>query len=238
MPRGPGAAAWRDIQEATERILPFYDRVNFANTFGRIPFWRDRLARTATAADVVLELGSGPGSFARLLGARAVYCLEPSIMMARVARKRLPGDRFGLSRGVAEALPFRTASVDRVYCSFSFRQFFDKLAAIHEMARVLRPGGEAHILEALRPREGLRRAFMDSWLTIGVPAVVSILVPRRVRRGWREPPFVAFVRSYAAMDSAEAYADAMRASGFTDVRLDYLSMRSVFHLRGVRARST
>src|SRR3989304_3863345 len=131
MPRGPGAAAWRDLQEATERILPFYDRVNFANTFGRIPFWRDRLARPASAADVVLELGSGPGSFARLLGARAVYCLEPSIMMARGARKRLPGGRFGPSRGAAAALPFRTASVDRVYCSFSFRQFFDKLAAIH-----------------------------------------------------------------------------------------------------------
>src|SRR3989304_8439818 len=75
MPRGPGAAAWRDIQEATERILPFYDRVNFANTLGRIPFWRDRLARTATAADVVLELGSGPGSFARLPRPRARYWL-------------------------------------------------------------------------------------------------------------------------------------------------------------------
>src|SRR3989304_1630308 len=89
MPRGPGAAAWRDIQEATERILPFYDHVNFANTFGRIPFWRDRLARTATAADIVLELGSGPGSFARLLRARAVDCLQPSTMPGKAARERL-----------------------------------------------------------------------------------------------------------------------------------------------------
>src|SRR3990172_8132681 len=86
MPRGTDAAAWRDVQEATERIVPFYDRVNFVNTFGRIPFWRGRLARTAEPDHSVLEIGSGPGSFARLLRARRVYCLDPSRTMLRTAR--------------------------------------------------------------------------------------------------------------------------------------------------------
>jgi len=94
------------------------------------------------------------------------------------------------------------------------------------------------MLEAARPPPGLRRAFMDSWLTIGVPAVLAVLVPRRVRRAWEEPPFAAFVRSYEAMEPPEAYAAAMRSSGFSDVQLHYLSMRTVFHLAGVRARTT
>ncbi len=231
-------AAWRDVQSATERVLPFYDRVNFMNTFGRIPFWRERVARTAGRDDVVLEIGSGPGSFARLLRARRVFCLDPSKTMLGTSRRGLPGDAYRFVNGVAEGLPFRTASVDKVYCSFSFRQFPDKSRAIVEMARVLRPGGELHILEAARPPPGLRRAFMDSWLTIGVPAVVTVLVPRAVRRGWEEPPFEAFVRSYAAMDAPETYAHRLRAEGLDPVRLTYLSMRAVFHLRGVKPRTT
>ncbi len=238
MPRGADAAAWRDVQEATERIVPWYDRVNFVNTFGRVWFWRQRLAGLVRPDDVVLEIGSGPGSFARLVRARRVHCVDPSPSMARVARERLGDGPHRFVNGVAEDLPFRAGSVDKVFCSWSFRQFFDKRAAIREIVRVLRPGGELHILEAARPPPGLRRAFMDSWLAIGVPAIVTVLVPRRVRRRWEEQPFAAFVRSYAAMEPPEAYADAMRASGFSDVALDYLSMRSVFHLQGVRARTT
>jgi len=230
--------AWRDVQAATERVVPFYDRVNFVNTFGRIPFWRERLARTATAHDVVLEIGSGPGSFARLLTATRVFCLDPSRLMLGLAADRLSGDGYRFVGGVAERLPFRTASLDKVYCSFSFRQFPDKGEAIREIARVLRPGGAAHILEAARPPPGLRRAFMDSWLTIGVPAVVTALVPRGHRRQWAEHPFAAFYRSYAAMEPPERYADGMRGAGLTGVRLQYLSMRTVFHLQGAKPRTT
>ncbi len=235
----PGAeAAWRDVQAATEQIVPYYDRVNLVNTFGRVPFWRERLARTAGSDDIVLEIGSGTGSFARLVGARRVYCLDPSPLMVHVARERLGDGSYRYLNGVAEGLPLQDASVDRAYCSFSFRQFFDKRAAIAEVARVLRPGGQFHVLDAGRPPPGLRRAFMDSWLTIGVPTIVSVLVPRRVRREWAEQPFAAFVRSYEAMEPPEAYADAMRDRGFGPVRLRYLSMGTVFHLSGVRSRTT
>ena len=235
--RGADAAGWRDLRESTERLLPWYDRVNFANTFGRVPSWRRRVASTAYPEDVALEIGSGPGSFARLLRARRVVCLDPSRVMLAASRQTLGGACRFVS-GVAERLPFRAETVDKVYCSFAFRQFPDKRAAIREVARVLRPGGEFHVLDAARPPPGLRRAFMDAWLGVGVPTVVALLVPRRVRREWPEPPFVSFVRSYRAMEPPEAYGDAMRASGFSAVRLDYLSMRSVFHLQGVRGSTT
>ena len=238
MALGAGAADWRDLRESTERLVPWYDRVNLANTFGRVPSWRRRVAGTARPGDVALEIGSGPGSFALLLNARRVYCLDPSVRMLAASRGRLGGVAYRFVRGVGERLPFRAGTVDRAYCSFAFRQFPDKRAAIREVARVLRPGGELHVLDAARPPPGVRRAFMDAWLAVGVPAVVALLVPRRVRREWPEPPFASFVRSYREMEPPEAYADAMRASGFSDVRLAYLSMRSVFHLRGVRGSTT
>lgn len=232
------AAEWRGVLDAIESFLPYYERVNLANTFGQLPLWRARVAGTAGSDEAVLEIGTGPGGFARHLRARRVYCLDPSAPMLALARRRLMDGRYRLLAGLGEQIPLRTASVDRVYCAFSFRDFFDKPAAIREIARVLRPGGTVHILEAVRPPPGMRRAIMDSWLRFGVPAVVSALVPRRVRQRWREQPFAAFVRTYDAMAPPEAYASALQESGFSETGVEYLSMRSVFYLRGVRARTT
>ena len=134
-------AAWREVETAIENLLPYYERVNLVNTFGRLPFWRERLARTAKPDEAVLEIGSGPGSFARLVHARRVYCLDPSGTMLDMARRELPGSGYRFLSGVAERLPIRTASLDRVFCSFSLRDFLDKPGAVREVARVLRPGG-------------------------------------------------------------------------------------------------
>ena len=237
-PEGMGPSEWRAVESAIESFLPYYERVNLANTFGRLPLWRQSVASTARRNDVVLDIGSGSGGFARLLRARRVLCLDPSRAMIDHARRALAGDGYRFLSGLGERIPLRHGSVDKVYCSFSFRDFLDKRVAIGEIARVLRPGGELHVLEASRPPPGWRRAFMDSWLRFGVPAVVAALVPSRTRQRWGEPPFAAFVRTYDALGSPESYLAALRESGFASAGLEYLSMRSIFHLWGVRPRTT
>lgn len=236
-PEAMGREEWRAVERAIEGLLPYYERVNLANTFGRLPFWRQRVASTADPENVVLEIGSGPGGFARHLHARQVLCLDPSHRMIDHARRKLAGNDFHFLSGLAEHIPIRDESVNKVYCSFSFRDFLDKRAALRDIARVLRPGGELHVLEASRPPPGWRRAIMDGWLRFGVPAVVTALVPRETRRRWHEPPFTAFVRTYEALGSPDSFLTLMKESGFDDVRLEYLSMRSVFHLWGVRPRT-
>lgn len=231
------AAEWRGVLGAIEGILPDYERVNFANTFGQLPLWRDHVARGGRPEDVALDIGSGPGGFARRIRARRVYCLDPSRPMLRMASEGLGEGRYRFLAGLAESIPLRDGAVDAVYCSFSFRDFLDKRAAVCEMARVLRPGGRLHVLDATRPPPGWRRKFMDTWLNVGVPVVVRLLVPRR-RQTWSEPPFASFVRTYEAMASAESCGDLLRREGFEDVGHKYLSMRSIFHLWGVRERTT
>jgi ubiquinone/menaquinone biosynthesis C-methylase UbiE len=237
-PEGMGPEEWRSVEKAIESILPYYERVNLANTFGRLPLWRQHVASTARPGDVVLEIGSGPGGFARRLCARSVVCLDPSREMLAHARTGLAENGYRFLSGLAEHIPLRDASVDKVYCSFSFRDFLDKESAIREIARVLRPGGELHVLDATRPPPGWRRAFMDSWLRLGAPTVVTALVPRKTRRQFIEPPFAAFVRTYEALGSPESHAANLEASGFEGIEVEYLSMRSVFHVWGVRTRTT
>jgi demethylmenaquinone methyltransferase/2-methoxy-6-polyprenyl-1,4-benzoquinol methylase len=85
--------------------------------------------------------------------------------MLRVGRDRLT-DR-GIVRGLswvqcnAEALPFPDASFDLVTIAFGLRNVTDKDAALREMRRVLRPGGQVRVLEFSHVTAGWFRPLYD-----------------------------------------------------------------------------
>ncbi len=101
------------------------------------------VARIATGQRV-LDVACGTGVLARTVAARvgasgAVLGLDANPEMLAVARR--------LDRGIewidgrAEALPLPAASVDAVVSQFGLMFFDDRVAALREMHRVLRPGG-------------------------------------------------------------------------------------------------
>jgi ubiquinone/menaquinone biosynthesis C-methylase UbiE len=74
--------------------------------------------------------------------------LDVSFEMARFAAMKDYG-RGGVLQATAMRLPVRDAAVDTVVCFAAFPHFEDKLQALKEMFRVLRPGGNvvvAHLL--------------------------------------------------------------------------------------------
>ncbi len=88
----------------------------------------------------VLDLASGPGLLTRAAAARigdAGLAIASDISQGQL--RCCPE----LHRVVAdgEALPFASASVDRVLCGLGLMFFPDEDAALGEMLRVLRPGG-------------------------------------------------------------------------------------------------
>jgi SAM-dependent methyltransferase len=92
----------------------------------------------------VLDVGCGTGALARRLRARvgpagAVLGLDANPQMLAVAR-RLDADIEWID-GRAEALPLPDASVDALASQFAMMFFDDRVAALREMQRVLRPGG-------------------------------------------------------------------------------------------------
>jgi len=230
--------SWRGIIGALESLLPYYERTNLVNTWFLLPFWRRELSDKVGSQDIVLEIGSGPGGLARLLKAREVVCLDPSGVMLRYARRQLDGGKYRYASALAERLPFAPATFDKVLCSFSFRDFMDKHGAFREVFRVLKPGGTFHVLEILRPERGWRRTFMDAWIDRAVPVIARVLVPRRVMDSWGSNPYEEFSMTYKAMSSIGDYLDMATEVGFDNVRYRYLGMNAVFHLQGVKPRTT
>jgi ubiquinone/menaquinone biosynthesis C-methylase UbiE len=108
-------------------------------------------ARLAPGASV-LEIAPGPGYLAielARLGAFRITGLDISRSFVRIAagNAALAGVTVEFREGNASALPFWESSFDFVVCRAAFKNFSDPVGALSEMHRVLRPGGEAMIID-------------------------------------------------------------------------------------------
>jgi SAM-dependent methyltransferase len=92
----------------------------------------------------VLDVACGTGALTLAAAARvtpggAVLGLDANPQMLAVARRKHPAIEW--HEGRAESLPFADASFDAVVSQFGLMFFDDRVAALREMQRVLRPGG-------------------------------------------------------------------------------------------------
>lgn len=99
----------------------------------------------------VLDLAAGTGKLTRLLVATGaeVVAVEPVAAMRDVLTSVVPGVE--ALDGTAESVPLPDGSVDAVTVAQAFH-WFDRRAALAEIARVLRPGGALVLVWNTRDR--------------------------------------------------------------------------------------
>jgi SAM-dependent methyltransferase len=100
----------------------------------------------AQAGELILEAGCGTGMVLRRYARPAidVVALDLSLDSLRYLRKTIPASPVRLVRGSVDHLPFADGSFDRVLCANTLQHLpTDKKRrrALHELARVARPGG-------------------------------------------------------------------------------------------------
>lgn len=127
------------------------------------PVRRQRDKVVPLAAGRVLEIGIGTGlNLAHYDGTRieVVVGLDPAFEMHRLAQRRVSkaGLAVELVTGSAEAIPYPNASFDTVLVTYSLCSIPDPNAALAEMRRVLKAGGQLIFCEHGRaPEESVRR---------------------------------------------------------------------------------
>jgi demethylmenaquinone methyltransferase/2-methoxy-6-polyprenyl-1,4-benzoquinol methylase len=164
-----------DVRGMFDRIAPVYDVMNRVMTAGLDRRWRRRAVQAVVwPGDRVLDACCGTGDLALEAERRGgrVVGLDFSERMLELARKK--STTIEWVQGDALALPFPDGDFDAATVGFGVRNLEDLEAGLHELARVLRPGGRVAVLEITQP-QGILRPFFRVWLDVLVPLAGKVL---------------------------------------------------------------
>jgi len=178
----------RAVKKIFGTITPHYDLLNRIMSARRDVSWRHFVAtRIPPEVRSVLDVATGTGDLAieiaRSRSRARVFGLDFVEQMMRpaqtkTARENLSG-RISYVAGDAMDLPFGTGEFDAATVAFGIRNMPDRLRALSEMARVVKPRGKIVCLEMTFPRNlGLRR-FFKWYLNRVIPMVGGMISGNR-----------------------------------------------------------
>ena len=146
-----------------DRISPKYDALNHLLSFNIDKVWRKKTAKAVAKSQpkTILDLATGTADLAIAVAKRNPHAhligMDISEKMldigkAKVAQRKME-NQIELRLGDAAALPFENDSFDAVTVAFGVRNFEDLYEGLSEISRVLKPGGQAVILEFSMPEK-------------------------------------------------------------------------------------
>lgn len=146
-----------------DRISPKYDALNHLLSLNIDKVWRRKAAKAASRnhPKTILDLATGTADLALLLAKRNpeshVIGMDISEKMLDVGKakvaKQKKEDQIELRMGDAANLPFENDTFDAITVAFGVRNFEDLDKGLSEISRVLKPGGQAVILEFSMPEK-------------------------------------------------------------------------------------
>jgi ubiquinone/menaquinone biosynthesis C-methylase UbiE len=119
----------------------------------------------AGAEGRVIEIGAGTGVNIDLYpdAVQDLVLVEPDPHMAKRLRERLAGSPRAatIAEAPAERLPFESASFDTAVATLVLCTVPDPVAAVAELARVLKPGGQLLFIEHVRAEDPALARWQD-----------------------------------------------------------------------------
>jgi len=189
-------------------IAPRYELVNRVMTFGLDASWRRRAVRSLglPAGSRILDLACGTGDLSRTARHEGLVPIGADLSFGMLDASHGTGP---LVQADASALPLADASVDGLICGYALRNFTDLTAALHEMGRVVRPGGRLSLLEVAAPNNRLLLAGYKVWFERAVPVIGGLLSDRAA---YRYLP-----ASTAYLPTPEELRTTLEAAGFSGI---------------------
>ena len=225
------------VNRMFDRVAGRYDALNSLMTAGMHHRWRERAAvRTELGSgDSALDVCCGTGDLALELarivtpGGHVVGCdfSEPMLDLARekAAERSIEGVRFEWADALE--LPYDGERFDAVTVGFGVRNLADLDRGLREMARVLKPGGRAVILEITQPTRPPLSLFYSLWFDRIVPLLGALS---------SNPEAYSYLpESVRSFPSPRGLAEKMDSAGFERIRYTVLAGGIIAIHSGTRA---
>ncbi|HEX6206428.1 MAG TPA: bifunctional demethylmenaquinone methyltransferase/2-methoxy-6-polyprenyl-1,4-benzoquinol methylase UbiE [Solirubrobacterales bacterium] len=224
------------VNRMFDRVATRYDALNSVMTAGLHHRWRERAAEQTELrpGDAALDVCCGTGDLALELaqrvtpGGHVVGCdfSEPMLDLARekVAQRGADGVRFEWADALE--LPYDGERFDAVTVGFGVRNLADLDRGLRELARVLKPGGRAVILEITTPQRPPLSLFFSLWFDRIVPLLGALS---------SNPEAYSYLpQSVRSFPSPSGLAAKMDAAGFERIRYTVLAGGIIAIHSGVR----
>ena len=170
------------VRAVFDSVAGRYDLMNDVMSLGIHRAWKHGFVAglDPRPGRTLLDLAGGTGDIAFAWVARGggpAILSDINEQMLEVARTRADQRRIDLTiqPADAEALPFADASFDRVSMAFGLRNCTDKPAVLREAHRVLRHGGQFHVLEFSRLQVAALQGAYDAWSFQALPRLGRLI---------------------------------------------------------------
>jgi len=228
------------VKGVFDSVASNYDLMNDAMSVGIHRVWKNMTITRLNPqpGERLLDVAGGTGDLARRFiraaddvrmrrggeSTSAVICdINDQMLLAGIDPKK--DEELDLTRicGNAECLPFKDGKFDAVTIAFGIRNVTDRMAALKEFRRVLKPGGRLAVLEFSTPPANVIRAFYDAYSFAVIPRLGQALAGDR-------DSYQYLVESIRKFPKQEQFAEMVREAGFANVTYqDYSAGIAALH---------
>lgn len=206
------------VGEQFDKTAADYDRIEKILGLGTGPTYRRKILEFAGLKPGmrILDVGMGTGLVAKqaahILGdASLVTGVDPSAGMIRNAK--LPAG-VKVVEGRAEQIPLPDGGYDFLSMGYALRHVSDMSVAFSEFHRVLKPGGQACILEITPPKGRIATALLKGYCKYIVPALAKLVAKDKdTAQLWRY-----YWDTIEACAEPEKVMATLKSAGFVNVR--------------------
>lgn len=215
------------VEKMFDNIAPAYDTLNHTLSWGIDKRWRSKAIDCLKPfrPQHIMDVATGTGDFAiqayRMLRPAELIGTDISEGMMNVGRRKV--EALGMGGGISfvkedcTALTFGDGRFDAVTVAFGVRNFENLDLGLHEMYRVLRPGGHLVILELSAPERFPMKQLYALYSKVVIPTIGKCL--SKDNRAYSYLP-----QSIRAFPQGEVMQQIIRKAGFSRVSFERLTL--------------
>ena len=177
------------IVDMFDQIASTYDLANRVLSFGIDVSWRKKGCDKAfeylgqKEVEQIVDVATGTGDLLlhwksqaekNGINVKNFIGVDPSVKMLEIAKKKVDFAKF--LEGKAQELPLKDNSSEIISISYGIRNVVDRLEALQEFYRVLKPGGIVVILEFTKQdKSGVISKIVDFYMKNILPAIGGLV---------------------------------------------------------------